>query len=158
MMWIVPDAAFTICTLQTLTLARDYAAAVQKPFPKIDDKILEEKDWPRDCYVFEGKEKEPTIVFLPLFNRNNCKGLFSTLLHNVAPIYRVIKTNLVWEYLTSQSRTSNSFFSFFLHFVVLYPNEKKYLKNWILFTLNTNHIDYTTSNFMMISVGPNLAM
>uniref|UniRef100_H3DQI5 Uncharacterized protein n=2 Tax=Tetraodon nigroviridis TaxID=99883 RepID=H3DQI5_TETNG len=58
---------------ETLTLAREYAAAVRKPFPKIDDKILEEKDWPRDCYVFEGKEKEPTIVFMPLFNRNNTR-------------------------------------------------------------------------------------
>ncbi|XP_036945634.1 cytosolic phospholipase A2 gamma-like isoform X1 [Acanthopagrus latus] len=58
---------------ETLTLARDYAAAVNKSFPEIDEKILEEKDWPRDCYVFEGKEKEPTIVYMPLFNRNNCK-------------------------------------------------------------------------------------
>ena len=63
------------CYLQTLTLARDYAAAVNKPFPEIDEKILEERDWPKDCYVFEGKEKEPTIVYMPLFNRNNCKGL-----------------------------------------------------------------------------------
>ena len=60
---------------QTLTLARDYAAAVNKPFPEIDEKILEERDWPKDCYVFEGKDKEPTIVYMPLFNRNNCKGL-----------------------------------------------------------------------------------
>ncbi|TKS92366.1 Cytosolic phospholipase A2 gamma [Collichthys lucidus] len=58
---------------KTLTLARDYAAEVKKPFPEIDDKILEERDWPKDCYVFEGKEKEPTIVYMPLFNRRNCK-------------------------------------------------------------------------------------
>ncbi|XP_051245084.1 cytosolic phospholipase A2 gamma [Dicentrarchus labrax] len=58
---------------ETLTLARDYAAEVKKPFPEIDDKILEERDWPNDCYVFEGKEKEPTIVYMPLFNRRNCK-------------------------------------------------------------------------------------
>ncbi|KAM4531784.1 cytosolic phospholipase A2 gamma-like isoform 1-T1 [Odontesthes bonariensis] len=58
---------------ETLTLARDYAADVKKPFPEIDDKILEERDWPKDCYVFEGKEKEPTIIFMPLFNRQNCK-------------------------------------------------------------------------------------
>ncbi|KAG8006713.1 Cytosolic phospholipase A2 gamma, partial [Nibea albiflora] len=58
---------------ETLTLARDYAAEVKKPFPEIDDKILKEKDWPKDCYVFEGKEKEPTIVYMPLFNRRNCK-------------------------------------------------------------------------------------
>uniref|UniRef100_UPI0037E860AB cytosolic phospholipase A2 gamma-like n=1 Tax=Semicossyphus pulcher TaxID=241346 RepID=UPI0037E860AB len=58
---------------KTLTLARDYAAKVKKPFPKIDEKILEEREWPKGCYVFEGKEKEPTIVYLPLFNRDNCK-------------------------------------------------------------------------------------
>ncbi|KAM6965854.1 cytosolic phospholipase A2 gamma-like [Tautogolabrus adspersus] len=57
-----------------LTLDRDYAAELKKPFPEIDEKILEEeKDWPKDCYVFEGKEKEPTIVLMPLFNRKNCK-------------------------------------------------------------------------------------
>ncbi|XP_029997428.1 cytosolic phospholipase A2 gamma isoform X2 [Sphaeramia orbicularis] len=58
---------------ETLTLARNYAAEVKKPFPEIDDEILEDKDWPKDCYVFEGKDKEPTIVFMPLFNRGNCK-------------------------------------------------------------------------------------
>ncbi|XP_073350158.1 cytosolic phospholipase A2 gamma-like [Pagrus major] len=58
---------------ETLTLARDYAAAVKKPFPEINETILEDRDWPKDCYVFEGKEKEPTIVYMPLFNRNNCK-------------------------------------------------------------------------------------
>ncbi|KAE8283572.1 hypothetical protein D5F01_LYC18975 [Larimichthys crocea] len=57
---------------ETLTLARDYAAEVKKPFPEIDNKILKERDWPKDCYVFEGKE-EPTIVYMPLFNRRNCK-------------------------------------------------------------------------------------
>ncbi|CAJ1076654.1 cytosolic phospholipase A2 gamma-like [Xyrichtys novacula] len=58
---------------ETLTLARDYAAELKKPFPEIDEKVLEEKEWPKDLYVFEGKEKAPTIVYLPLFNRNNCK-------------------------------------------------------------------------------------
>ncbi|KAF7645126.1 hypothetical protein LDENG_00209450 [Lucifuga dentata] len=58
---------------ETLTLGRDYAARVKKPFPHVDDKILQEKDWPKDCYVFQGEEKEPTIVFMPLFNRKNCK-------------------------------------------------------------------------------------
>lgn len=59
---------------ETLTLARDYAAEVKKPFPPLDDQLLqEEKDWPRGCYVFEGNNTAPTIVFMPLFNRNNCK-------------------------------------------------------------------------------------
>uniref|UniRef100_A0A668ARM4 PLA2c domain-containing protein n=1 Tax=Myripristis murdjan TaxID=586833 RepID=A0A668ARM4_9TELE len=60
---------------ETVTLARDYAAKVNKPFPEIDDKVLEDKDWPKDCYVFQGEGKQPTIVYMPLFNRNNCKGL-----------------------------------------------------------------------------------
>lgn len=87
---VVADAAFSICTLQTLTLARDYAATVKKPFPEVDEKILEEKDWPRECYVFEGKEKEPTIVFMPLFNRNNTKGLL-TLVHSSVSCYTIIQ-------------------------------------------------------------------
>ncbi|XP_007568399.1 cytosolic phospholipase A2 gamma [Poecilia formosa] len=58
---------------ETLILARNYAAEVNKPFPQIDDKILEESNWPKDCYVFEGKEKEPTIIYMPLFNQQNCK-------------------------------------------------------------------------------------
>ncbi|XP_042361459.1 cytosolic phospholipase A2 gamma-like isoform X2 [Plectropomus leopardus] len=58
---------------ETLTLARDHAAEMKMPFPEIDDKILEDRDWPKDCYVFEGKENEPTIIYLPLFNRQNCK-------------------------------------------------------------------------------------
>lgn len=61
---------------QTLTLARDYAAEVKKPFPEIDNKVLEDRDWPKDCYVFEGNGTEPTIVYMPLFNQQNCKGLF----------------------------------------------------------------------------------
>uniref|UniRef100_A0AAQ4PRZ5 PLA2c domain-containing protein n=1 Tax=Gasterosteus aculeatus aculeatus TaxID=481459 RepID=A0AAQ4PRZ5_GASAC len=58
---------------ETLTFARDYAAEMQKPFPQIDDRILQERDWPKDCYVFEGKENEASIVYMPLFNRRNCK-------------------------------------------------------------------------------------
>ncbi|XP_071060249.1 cytosolic phospholipase A2 gamma-like [Pseudochaenichthys georgianus] len=57
----------------TLIFARDYAAEVNKSFPEIDDKVLEETEWPKDCYVFEGKETELSIVYMPLFNRNNCK-------------------------------------------------------------------------------------
>ncbi len=64
---------------QTLTLARDYAAEVRKPFPEIDDKILEEKDCPKDCYVFEGKEKEPMIVYMPLFNRHTDANEFKAM-------------------------------------------------------------------------------
>lgn len=94
---------------ETLTLARDYAAKVNKPFPELDDKVLEqERDWPKDCYVFEGKEKEPTIVFMPLFNRQNCKGAeefkqkmaqFSTFQRSYSPdmieyVLETAKTNM----------------------------------------------------------------
>ncbi|CAJ1076668.1 cytosolic phospholipase A2 gamma-like isoform X2 [Xyrichtys novacula] len=60
-------------TFTTLTQARDYAAELKKPFPEIDEEVLEERDWPKDLYVFEGTEKAPTIVYMPLFNRNNCR-------------------------------------------------------------------------------------
>lgn len=63
---------------QTLILARDYAAKLKKPFPKLEEKFLKEKDWPRPCYVFKGKKKEPTILYMPLFNRQNCKGSSNT--------------------------------------------------------------------------------
>ncbi|XP_069577695.1 cytosolic phospholipase A2 gamma-like isoform X1 [Brachyistius frenatus] len=58
---------------ETLTLARDYAAEVKKPFPELDERIVEDREWPKDCYVFEGKDEAPTIVYMPLFNRNNCR-------------------------------------------------------------------------------------
>lgn len=61
--------------LQSLTLAKEYAEERKKPFPKIDGEILQERNWPKDCYVFEGKGKEPTIIYMPLFNRVNCRGL-----------------------------------------------------------------------------------
>ncbi|XP_039994448.1 cytosolic phospholipase A2 gamma-like isoform X1 [Xiphias gladius] len=93
---------------ETLTLARDYAAEVKKPFPEIDDKILEDKDWPKDCYVFEGKEKEPTIVYMPLFNRQNCEDAevfkakmeeFATFKHpfsdeNIQALLEMAKANM----------------------------------------------------------------
>ncbi|CAL1589226.1 unnamed protein product [Knipowitschia caucasica] len=59
---------------ETLTLARDYAASVQRPFPPLDEQLMQkEKLWPRDCYVFEGNGTAPTVVFMPLFNQRNCK-------------------------------------------------------------------------------------
>lgn len=58
---------------ETLTLARDYAAKVKKPFPPVDQRLVEDKEWPDDCYVLEGSGTEPTVVYMPLFNRKNCK-------------------------------------------------------------------------------------
>uniref|UniRef100_A0A8C5AR40 Cytosolic phospholipase A2 gamma-like n=1 Tax=Gadus morhua TaxID=8049 RepID=A0A8C5AR40_GADMO len=66
---------------ETLTLARDYAAAVGKPFPVIHEQVLLDKDWPKDFYVFPGENDQPTIIFMPLFNRINCKGLAVTVSH-----------------------------------------------------------------------------
>ncbi|XP_030234413.1 cytosolic phospholipase A2 gamma-like [Gadus morhua] len=60
-------------SLESLTLARDYAVEVGKPFPVIDDTVLEEMDWPRDFYVFPGGRSAPTIVYMPLFNQRNCR-------------------------------------------------------------------------------------
>ena len=60
---------------QILILARDRAAEVGKPFPVIDDLSLKEKDWPKDFYVFPGGLSAPTVVYMPLFNRRNCRGL-----------------------------------------------------------------------------------
>uniref|UniRef100_A0A3P8TWZ9 PLA2c domain-containing protein n=1 Tax=Amphiprion percula TaxID=161767 RepID=A0A3P8TWZ9_AMPPE len=58
---------------ETLTIARNYSAELKKPFPEIDDAILRDRDWPKDCYVLEGGETAPTIIYMPLFNRRNCK-------------------------------------------------------------------------------------
>ena len=46
-----------------------------KPFPVIDDKVLEDMAWPKDFYVFPGGSTAPTIVYMPLFNQRNCRGL-----------------------------------------------------------------------------------
>ncbi|KAF6732817.1 hypothetical protein FQA47_012904 [Oryzias melastigma] len=58
---------------KTLTLAKEYATAVKKPFPEIHANILEERLWPKDCYVFEGQGEAPSNVYMPLFNQQNCK-------------------------------------------------------------------------------------
>ncbi|XP_051816629.1 cytosolic phospholipase A2 zeta-like [Acanthochromis polyacanthus] len=58
---------------ETLTLARNYSAELMKPFPEIDDEILKDRDFPKDCYVLEGGETAPTIIYMPLFNQQNCK-------------------------------------------------------------------------------------
>lgn len=72
---IISPLVHSLPLLQTLTLAKKYAEEREKPFPEINDEILQERNWPKDCYVFEGKEKEPTIIYMPLFNRANCTGL-----------------------------------------------------------------------------------
>ena len=63
---------------QTLIQTKVHADQVDKSFPEIDKSIVEEKEWPKECYVFEGKDNEFSIVYMPLFNRRNCKGLLHT--------------------------------------------------------------------------------
>ncbi|KAJ3601103.1 hypothetical protein NHX12_032076 [Muraenolepis orangiensis] len=65
-------------SLDDLILAREYAAEMQKPFPLVDDRVLKHKDWPQDFYVFPGELSTPTVVYMPLFNRRNCRGLSGT--------------------------------------------------------------------------------
>uniref|UniRef100_A0A4W5L3G8 PLA2c domain-containing protein n=1 Tax=Hucho hucho TaxID=62062 RepID=A0A4W5L3G8_9TELE len=61
---------------ETVFRAKDYARQQKVPFPPVKESVREEKDHPRDCYVFEGRRpEEPTIMHMPLFNLQNCQGL-----------------------------------------------------------------------------------
>lgn len=70
-----PRRQFPRALLQSLTLAKEYAQDHLKPFPEIDDKILQDRNRPKDDYVFERKEKKPTVMYMPLSNRENHRGL-----------------------------------------------------------------------------------
>nr|XP_055054199.1 cytosolic phospholipase A2 gamma-like [Misgurnus anguillicaudatus] len=39
------------------------------PFPEVN---IPPADNPKDFYVFEGNEKAPTVIHIPLFNTVNC--------------------------------------------------------------------------------------
>uniref|UniRef100_A0A8D3B2V5 PLA2c domain-containing protein n=1 Tax=Scophthalmus maximus TaxID=52904 RepID=A0A8D3B2V5_SCOMX len=67
------------------------------PFPEIDDKVLEEREWPKDCYVFEGKGKEPTIVYMPLFNRQNCQGLSPSNTHTHTHTHTTYSVSFIYS-------------------------------------------------------------
>ena len=58
--------------IQTLKEARDYAATIKRPFPNIDFENLDPHS-PESFYVFE-EEGKPTVIHIPLFNMDNCKG------------------------------------------------------------------------------------
>uniref|UniRef100_A0A4W5L3G3 PLA2c domain-containing protein n=1 Tax=Hucho hucho TaxID=62062 RepID=A0A4W5L3G3_9TELE len=59
---------------ETVFRAKDYARQQKVPFPPVKESVREEKDHPRDCYVFEGRRpEEPTIMHMPLFNLQNCQ-------------------------------------------------------------------------------------
>ncbi|XP_044840960.1 cytosolic phospholipase A2 gamma-like [Mauremys mutica] len=58
---------------QTLKQAAKYCEENCIPFPKVDEKLLQDPDNPSDCYIFRG-EGAPTVMHFPLFNKVNCPG------------------------------------------------------------------------------------
>ncbi|XP_026502119.1 cytosolic phospholipase A2 gamma-like, partial [Terrapene carolina triunguis] len=56
---------------QTLKQAAKYCEENCIPFPKVDEKLLQDPDNPSDCYIFRG-EGAPTVMHFPLFNKVNC--------------------------------------------------------------------------------------
>ncbi|KAM9121256.1 cytosolic phospholipase A2 gamma-like [Pangshura tecta] len=56
---------------QTLKQAVKYCEKNRIPFPKVDEKLLQDPDNPSDCYIFRG-EGAPTVMHFPLFNKVNC--------------------------------------------------------------------------------------
>uniref|UniRef100_A0A4W5LDE8 PLA2c domain-containing protein n=1 Tax=Hucho hucho TaxID=62062 RepID=A0A4W5LDE8_9TELE len=62
---------------ETVFSAKEYARQQKLPFPPVNESVREEKDHPQGCYVFEGRRpEEPTIMHMPLFNLQNCQGLW----------------------------------------------------------------------------------
>ncbi|XP_014011709.1 cytosolic phospholipase A2 gamma [Salmo salar] len=60
---------------ETVLSAKQYADELKLPFPPVKESVRKEKEHPQDCYVFEGRRpEEPTIMHMPLFNLQNCKG------------------------------------------------------------------------------------
>nr|XP_020668973.1 cytosolic phospholipase A2 gamma-like isoform X1 [Pogona vitticeps]XP_020668974.1 cytosolic phospholipase A2 gamma-like isoform X1 [Pogona vitticeps]XP_020668975.1 cytosolic phospholipase A2 gamma-like isoform X1 [Pogona vitticeps] len=51
----------------------EYCKAYGIPFPRIDERDLQDTDNPSDCYIFRG-ENAPTVIHCPLFNNVNCPG------------------------------------------------------------------------------------
>lgn len=58
---------------QTVKQAAKYCEENCIPFPKVDEKLLQDPDNPSDCYIFRG-EGAPTVMHFPLFNKVNCPG------------------------------------------------------------------------------------
>ncbi|XP_034990091.2 cytosolic phospholipase A2 gamma [Zootoca vivipara] len=57
----------------TIKKAIKYCEEHGIPFPKIDEKQLQDTDDLKDCYIFRGDaECVPTVVHCPLFNKVNC--------------------------------------------------------------------------------------
>ncbi|XP_067391426.1 cytosolic phospholipase A2 gamma-like isoform X2 [Emydura macquarii macquarii] len=51
--------------------AAKYCKENRIPFPEVDEKLLQDKDNPSDCYIFRG-DGAPTVMHFPLFNKVNC--------------------------------------------------------------------------------------
>lgn len=66
-----PDFSFSL--VQTIKKGAQYCKEQGLPFPKIDEKELQDEDNPSDCYIFKGKGV-PTVMHFPLFNKVNCPG------------------------------------------------------------------------------------
>ncbi|XP_053121237.1 cytosolic phospholipase A2 gamma-like [Hemicordylus capensis] len=58
---------------ETIKKAAEYCKEHGMPFPKIDERELQDTDDPSDCYIFKG-ENAPTVMHFPLFNKFNCPG------------------------------------------------------------------------------------
>ncbi|XP_061445364.1 cytosolic phospholipase A2 gamma isoform X2 [Rhineura floridana] len=57
----------------TIKKAAEYCETRGIPFPKIDERELQDIDNPMDCYIFRGDgEHVPTVMHCPLFNKVNC--------------------------------------------------------------------------------------
>ncbi|KAL8176265.1 UNVERIFIED_CONTAM: hypothetical protein K2H54_027507 [Gekko kuhli] len=76
---------------ETLKRTVDYCKTQRIPFPRIDEKELNDTENPRDCYIFRG-DNGLTVMHFPLFNKVNCPGKikeysdqFSTFKKNYSP-------------------------------------------------------------------------
>ncbi|XP_015277201.1 PREDICTED: cytosolic phospholipase A2 gamma isoform X2 [Gekko japonicus] len=58
---------------ETLKKTVDYCKTQKIPFPRIDEKELNDTENPRDCYIFRG-DNGLTVMHFPLFNKVNCPG------------------------------------------------------------------------------------
>ncbi|KAL8176262.1 UNVERIFIED_CONTAM: hypothetical protein K2H54_027462 [Gekko kuhli] len=58
---------------ETLKRTVDYCKTQRIPFPRIDEKELNDTENPRDCYIFRG-DNGLTVMHFPLFNKVNCPG------------------------------------------------------------------------------------
>nr|XP_056719744.1 cytosolic phospholipase A2 gamma-like [Euleptes europaea] len=56
---------------ETLKKTIEYCKKNRIPFPKIDEKEMNDTENPKDCYIFRG-ENGLTVMHFPLFNKVNC--------------------------------------------------------------------------------------